>query len=226
MSNRGSVREIEYPEQYAGEEAIQVAATQIDSLSDRAKSKLVEAWMEFFSAGSTPIKSLHFTTRTPRRLFDTLSAQTQLESLRVKWGDYADLEPIRVMHNLRSLHIQSLPSVKTLEPLTAHPAITSLVLEGLRDAHDMSPIGTMPRLRNLNLGGDSNSLRIAHIDSLEFVKGLPDLEELLLQCLTVDSLDYAPLLSLKKLKMSWVKKSRGMMPTYEDLAEALPGWDG
>lgn len=75
-------------------------------------------------------------------------------------------------------------------------------------------------------GGDSNSLRIAHIGSLDFVRGLPDLEELLLQCLTVDSLDYSPLLSLKKLKVSWVKKSCGMMPAYEDLAETLPGWDG
>lgn len=226
MIDRGRIREIEYPEDYAGEEAIQVAATQLDSLSDRAKSKLVEAWMDFFSAGPTPIKNLEFTTRTPRRLLDSLSAQTQLESLCVKWGDYADLEPIRGMRNLRSLHFQSLPSVKTLEPLTNHPAITSLVLEGLRDAHDMGPIGTIPHLRKLNLGGDSNSLRISHIDSLDFVRGLPDLEELLLQCLTVDSLDYSPLLSLKKLKLSWVKKSRGMMPAYEDLAEALPGWDG
>lgn len=217
-------RLLECPSDYNGEEAIFVEATQSDVLTATQMKKLVQAWMDFFESGPSPIKRLEFTTRTPRRLFETLTHQTQLEYLRVKWGDYSDLSPITNMPNLHTLKFQSAPAVKSLEPLTGNATIHTLEINGLRDAHDLAPIGTMTALRNLNLGGDGNSLRVAHIDSLEFIHDLPHLEELLLQVLIVDSKDYGPLLTLKNLKNSWVMESRGMRPKIEELSEHLGGW--
>ncbi|MGL3806156.1 hypothetical protein ACSYDW_08675 [Paeniglutamicibacter sp. R2-26] len=217
-------RTIERPSEYTGEEAICVEATQNDALTATQKKKLVQEWMDFFESGPTPLKRLDFTTRTPRRLFETLKHQTQLEDLRLKWGDYSDLSPIATLPNLHTLKFQSAPAVKSVEPLTGNSTIRTLQIHGLRDAHDMSPLGTMTSLRNLHLGGDGNSLRVAHIDSLEFIYNLPQLEELMLQGLIVDSKDYSPLLSLKNLKLSWVMASRGMRPKIEELSECLGGW--
>lgn len=217
-------RTIERPSEYKNDEAVCVEATQNDALTATQKKKLVQEWVDFFEAGPTPLKRLDFTTRTPRRLFESLQHQTQLEDLRLKWGDYSDLSPILSMPNLHTLKFQSAPAVKTLEPLTGNATIHTLQINGLRDAHDMNPIGTMTSLQTLHLGGDGNSLRIAHIDSLEFIHNLPQLEELMLQGLIVDSKDYSPLLSLKNLKLSWVMASRGMRPKIEELSEHLGGW--
>lgn len=217
-------RWLKRPSDYNGEEAIYVEATQSDDLTATQMKKLVQAWMEFFESGPSPVKSLEFITRTPRRLFETLTHQTQLEYLKVKWGDYSDLSPIMNMPNLNTLKFQSAPAVKNLEPLAGNIAIRTLEINGLRDAHDMAPIGTMTALRTLHLGGDGNSLRIAHIDSLDFIHNLPQLEDLLLQGLIVDSKDYGPLLTLKNLKNSWVMESRGMRPKIEELSEHLGGW--
>lgn len=217
-------KRIERPSEYNGEAAICVEATQNDALTATQKKKLVQEWVDFFEAGPSPVKRLEFITRTPRRLFESLQHQTQLEDLRLKWGDYSDLSPIPILPNLHTLKFQSAPAVKTLEPLTGNATIRTLQIHGLRDAHDMNPIGTMTSLRNLHLGGDGNSLRVAHIDSLEFIHNLPQLEELMLQGLIVDSKDYSPLLSLKNLKLSWVMATPGMRPKTEELSEHLGGW--
>jgi hypothetical protein len=53
----------------------------------------VDEWVDLLGT-PTELTELEFTTRTPKRLFAALAGQSQLESLKVKWGDYADLRPI------------------------------------------------------------------------------------------------------------------------------------
>lgn len=220
----GAPRIIQRPSEYKGDDEAVVAATQRENLTATQKRKIVEEWMNFFSSGPSSIKRLEFVSRTPRRLFETLEHQTQLESLEVKWGDYTDLSPIQSMPRLRTLVFHSAPAVTSLEPLRSNTTIRRLGISGLRDAHDMSPLGTMTSLQDLCLGGDGNSLRVAHIDSLDFIVNLPELELLLLHGLIVDSKDYSPLLSLRKLKRAWVMEARGMQPNISELAAKLDGW--
>src|SRR5512146_3257645 len=103
---------------YAGEASVAIAATQLGSAySDRQKRQVVEEWIDFFGSGPTPIRSLRFTTRTPKRLFDSLSGQPQLTSLQVKWGDYDDLTVLGGMSRLESLRLAGASKVHRLTPL-------------------------------------------------------------------------------------------------------------
>ncbi|GAA1121783.1 hypothetical protein [Citricoccus alkalitolerans] len=217
--------DLERPTDYQDEEAIRVAATQNDDLTATQARKLVAEWMEFFASGPQPFTSLEFLTRTPRRLFETLAHQTQLEQLEVKWGDYNDLSPIAAMPRLHTLKFQSIPSVTSVDPLASHPSLHILQLHGLHDARDMTALGTLPALRDLSLGGDMNSIRIAHIDSLDFLTGLPQLERLFLGCLIVDSKNYTPMMSLPNLTDAWAMECRGMLPPVRELAAQVLGWN-
>lgn len=95
------------PSEYEGGDEAVVAATQDDNLTATQKRNVVEEWIVFFASGPSPITQLEFVSRTPRRLFETLKLQTQLESLKVKWGDYADLSPMQNMPKLNTLRFQS-----------------------------------------------------------------------------------------------------------------------
>lgn len=217
--------DLERPTDYQGEETIRVAATQNDDLTATQARKLVAQWMEFFASGPQPFTSPEFVTRTPRRLFETLAHQTQLEQLEVKWGDYNDLSPITAMPPLHTLKLHAMPSVTSVDPLESHPSLHTLQLHGLRDARDMTALGTLPALGDLSLGGDMNSIRIAHIDSIDFLAGLPQLERLFLGCLIVDSKDYTPMMSPPNLTDAWAMECRGMRPPVRELAAQVRGWN-
>ncbi|GGB91424.1 hypothetical protein [Cellulomonas carbonis] len=210
--------------EYQGEPVIAVAATQLHARHTRTQAtKIVDEWVEFFSAGPSPITELHFVTRTPKRLFAALAGQTQLLRLFVKWGDYADLSALSAMDQLEVLRLGGASSVRSVEPLADLDAtLTHLEIESLRDAHDLSPLGHLNNLVQLDLGGDWMSPRIAHIDSITWLPGLRRLEHLLLHTLIVDDLDYTPLLGLKRLKAVRVMQARGMRPSLTVLSDQLP----
>jgi hypothetical protein len=86
--------------EYGGQPRIDIAATQLDDSYTAAQARrIVAEWIEFLAAGPTPIRELRFVTRTPKRLFEALVAQTQLEALHVKWGDYDDLSVVGGLAN-------------------------------------------------------------------------------------------------------------------------------
>ena len=211
---------------YAGQPQILVSCTQLGTnyTTTRAR-KIVDAWVEFFASGPSPITDLEFTSRTPKRLFASLSGQTQLRRLAVKWGDYDDLRALLPLTDLRHLRLRGASSVESIEPLGELTGLVSLEIECLRRVHDLSPLGRLSGVTTLELGGDWMSPRIAHIDSIGFLRQMPQLEELLLHTIVVDDHDYSPLLTLAALRTVRVMKSRGMVPSFEELKAALP-WSG
>jgi hypothetical protein len=113
--------------------------------------------------------------------------------------------------------------VRSVESLAGLPCLEALLLESLRHVHDLSPIGRAESLTTLKVGGDWMSPRIAHVDSIAFLREMPQLRSLLLHTIIVDDLDYSPILELPNLQAVRVMKTRGMRPTYEQLA-TLPSW--
>ncbi len=106
--------------EYRGESSILLEATQLGlKYSETRKRQIVDEWVRFFSAGPTPIRSLHFVSRTPKRLFDALAEQSQLTALQVKWGDYDDLHALSGMSELVMLRLRGASGVRDLEPLAA-----------------------------------------------------------------------------------------------------------
>jgi hypothetical protein len=210
-------------DEYNGGPSVRISATQVGTAySAHQAKKIVDGWCEFFSAGPTPITHLGFTSRTPKRLFASLRAQTQLTALGVKWGDYDDLSALTEMRDLRELWLGGASSVRTVGPLAALTRLRSLTVEDLRYVRDLMPMAALNNLRSLEIGGDWKSPRIAHVESIKVLRQLPDLERLVLHTIIADDLDYSPLLNLHRLSEVRVHRVRGMRPSHEELSAAIP----
>jgi hypothetical protein len=211
--------------EYQGERSIRLAATQLgSSYSATRKRQIVDEWVEFFGSGPTPIRSLELVTRTPKRLFDALSAQTQLINLQVKWGDYDDLQALSAMSELLTLRLRGASGVRDLGPLGVLQTVVALEVESMQGVVDASAVGEMRAVTDLELGGDWMTSRNVRITSAAFLAQIPQLQHLLMHTLIVDDLDYRPLLSLPNLKGVRVMATRGMTPPIAELVERLP-WE-
>lgn len=212
--------------EYDGQEDVRIRATQLGTdYTASAARRVVADWASFLSAGPSPIRRLELTTRTPARLFEALAGQSQLRSLSVKWGDYADLSPLRGMTGLEELSLRGASKVTDVKALAELTSLRTLVIEGFREIADPSPLGRLVRLTTLELGGKWVTPRNGHLPSIGFLRELRGLTHLLLHTLIVDDLDYAPLLDLPHLQKVRVMATRGMVPPLEELKSALP-WDG
>jgi hypothetical protein len=208
---------------YEGQTTVAIAATQLGTKYTRTQaSRVVDEWVEFFASGPTPITELHFRTRTPKRLFEALAPQVQLQALFVKWGDYDDLTPLQDMRSLSVLHVAGASRVTDVRPLAQLTSLRRLGLESLLKVRDVSPLGALTALTHLDLGGDWMSPRNARIESLAWLVELRNLQHLLLHTLAVDDLDYTPLLRLERLQAVRVMRVRGMKPAFDLLKEQLP----
>lgn len=212
--------------EYRGQGDVAVAATQLGlEYSEARKRKVVDEWVAFFSAGPTPLRRLYLASRTPKRLFESLAGQTQLERLAVKWGDYDDLSALAGLTRLEHLSLGGATAVHDLTPLAALTGLERLNIESIKRVQDLSPLTALTSVTHLEVGGDWISPRRAHVDSIGFLRRMPQLKELVLHTIIVDDLDYTPLLDLPALRGVRVMKARGMRPTYDELKERLP-WNG
>lgn len=209
--------------EYRGEAHVVVEATQLGSdYSQSQARRIVDEWAAFFASGPSPIRDLRFVSRTPKRLFEALRGQTQLEALAVKWGDYADLTPVAGMAHLRTLHLSGASSVEDLQPLAGLYGVEDLLIEGLRRVRDLSPVGDMSGVKDLELGGDWMTPRVAHVESFGFLRKMPQVRSLLLHSIAADDLDYAPVLALPNLTSVRVMEVPGMQPSIDVLRAETP----
>lgn len=208
-------------DEYSGETAIRLAATQLDHVSASRARKIVEEWCEFFASGSSAIKDLEFVSRTPARLFESLRGQTQLTRLNIKWGDYEDLTVLQGMDRIEGLVLRGASSVQDIPPLAGLVTLRELQIESIKQVHDLSALASLVNLRSLDLGGNWMSPRIAHIDSIEFIAGMTKLDQLILHTIIVDNLDYSPLLRHPDIREARVMKARGMKPSHDALRSSI-----
>lgn len=206
--------------EYSGEKSLAISATQLSVPQSRA-NRVIDGWIEFFERGPSPIIDLEFTTRTPARLFESLRGQTQLQSLELKWGDYADLSVLSGMHELTSLSLGGAAAVTTVEPLGKLHSLSVLGIHGSKRVVDYGPLRHLEGLENLAITAGINGPN-QHADSLEFVRGLVGLR-IFTFAPRIDSLDYSPLLSLQGAELVDIHMVRGMSPSAIDLEWSVPG---
>lgn len=209
--------------EYAGSATVRIRATQLGTgYSMRQQKRIVDEWCELFTTEPTPITHLGFCSRTPKRLFASLAGQTQLTALGIKWGDYEDLAPVGAMPELRELFLGGASNVRTLRPLAGLTRLRSLVIEDVGYVSDLSPLAGLTSLRHLEVGGSWMGSRRANLESVAFLRNLPSLERLVLQTITVDDMDYSPLLSLTNLTEIRIARVRGMRPSHDELSALIP----
>jgi len=139
--------------EYDGQSEIAVSCTQLGTAYTASLAKKVVAeWVELLES-PTPLTSLQFTSRTPKRLFAALAGQPQLLRLVVKWGDCEDLSPVASMTGLRHLELRGATAVSNVAALASLTALELLALEGFRSIEDLSPLGNLRALTDLELGG-------------------------------------------------------------------------
>ncbi|MFD1722354.1 hypothetical protein [Amnibacterium endophyticum] len=207
-------------EEYDGEPAVFVAATQLDA-SRPVASRIVQEWCEFFASGASAILDLEFVTRTPKRLFASLRGQSQLERLALKWGDYDDLAALAPMRRLLELDLGGASGVTDLQPLAGLASLRRLRLEGTKRVHDYSPLGSLAQLEQLTVSEGLGGPRL-HADTLGWVRGLRALRSLGFG-VTVDDLDYSAVLDLGHVEHISIAPVKGMHPSLVDLEWASPG---
>jgi hypothetical protein len=211
--------------EYSGEPSVRLHATQLGTdYSPTQARKVVAEWAEYFASGPSPIQELRLVTRTPKRLFDSLAGQTQLRLLAVKWGDYDDLAPLSGLRELHTLALRGASKVTDLEPLAALQNVETLDIEGFVRL-DLAPIAKMRSVADLDLGGNWMTPRTAHVNSISFLRQMPQLRRLILHTMIVDDLDYSPILDLPNLEGVRVMKVRGMRPSHEELIARTPWSD-
>lgn len=209
--------------EYEGQSTVAIEATQLGlEYTEADKRRIVQEWCDFLSSGPSPLRDLRFVSRTPKRLFDALRGQTQLEALSVKWGDYEDLGALVGLTRLRTLHLKGASAVQDVHPLAQLKNVTDLVIEGLRRARDLSPIASMSGVTELELGGDWMSDRVARIESFSFLRNMPQLRTLLLHTVAADDLDYSAVLDLPALRSVRVMGVPGMRPSIDVLKARTP----
>lgn len=209
--------------EYAGQAAIHVACTQLGNAYTPTQARRVVAeWVDMLSGERTAISDLQFLTRTPKRLFNALSGQTQLRRLVVKWGDYDDLASLQGLQELECLELRGASAVTRVGPLATLDKLKKLAVEGFRRIDDTTPLGHLIKLTDLELGGDWMSPRNAHVSSIRFLRELNQLEKVLLHTIVVEDRDYSALLSMPSLSWVRVMATKGMEPSIDHLKRTLP----
>jgi hypothetical protein len=206
--------------EYSGEKMIAVSATTMMVPRSRL-NRVIDGWIELLESGPTPIVDLTLLLHTPARLFNALSGQTQMQQLDVRWGDYSDLGVLSEMHQLRSLHLGSATALTTLEPLGSIQSLRELSIVGSKRVTDYAPVGRLVELEKLTIVESINGPN-QHAESIEFLRGLTNLKELLFTP-RVTSLDYSPLLALQHADLIRIHEVRGMSPSAVDLEWSVPG---
>lgn len=189
-------------EQYRGQTQLDVVATQLadKGLKPAAARHVLQEWLEFFEAGPTPIRQLSLRSRVPQTLLDSLAGQTQLESLDVKWGNYADLAALSGLTNLTSLALGGASRVTDLSPLASLSQLRALTVDQAFLVKDLSPLSELVSLRelaygNCYLGSEKN----VDFSDFEWTRPLANLETLHMPGSRSINADFSPLLELPNL---------------------------
>ncbi len=222
MSSAGDVRWISHPDQYRGEATVGIhvwGGGQGPEPTAGQRRQNFQLWKAFF-AQRTPIRELSL-GRVTDEVVRTLQPQTDLTALTIWYGRYTDLSPLIGMSTLNRLELGGATQLTDLHPLTQLGALADLEIENARRLRDYSALGNLTTLRRLVVQRSFTGPR-TDADSLDFLSRLTQLEELRWDP-RVATLDYSPLLGLKRAARIGVTAMKGMTPSMADLEWALPG---
>ncbi|WP_206912572.1 hypothetical protein IGL98_000431 [Enterococcus sp. DIV0840] len=171
------------------------------------RDKILNDWIAFFENNPEKIKKLHVTGRMNQKLFNAICTQKNLEELYIKWGVYPDLTPIKQLKNLRYLSLCAGASAKDISPVSSLTKLEVLILKTV-GVIDYSSFRILHNLQQLGIHSGMDNL--VKVESLEFLKNLPQLKNFRTTGFRLLNHDYSPILSLKNLEFLSVN-----MPAYD-----------
>lgn len=213
--------------EYQGESALRIHCTQLgDSLTPqykaaKEKKRVLQEWCDFFYEQPTAFEELEFVTRMPQALFDAVCAQKRLKKLYIKWGVYPDISRLANLQSLEYLHIGSGAGVESIEPIALLSNLVALSVENFQKISDYSIFAKLDKLESLAIEGDGLGPQYIKVDSLEFLRDMPQLRFFRFLTARLKSKDISPVLSLVKLEHLTLASNKEVKAIYDQLL-ALP----
>ncbi|TPN86308.1 leucine-rich repeat domain-containing protein [Aquimarina algicola] len=219
--------------EFDGERKLSINCTQLDYWIEKngkkpeEKQRILTEWCNFLRENPNTFEELYFGTRMPQELFDAVCHQKELKRLEIKWGSYEDLASIRKLTEIEFLDIGSGSAVQSIEPLTALKKLKGLQVENFQKIQDYDAFSKLTSLESLFIDGDRTSPRNIRIESIDFLRKMPQLKCYRMLATILVNKDYSPILELKNLEYLAIRGRREVKKMYDDFAK-LPklkwGW--
>ncbi|QDV81030.1 hypothetical protein [Botrimarina mediterranea] len=213
-----TVRAIEVSD-HTSEQELDISCTQLgpEYKSRKEEKRVLQEWCEYLTENTKLFKVLRFNTRVPQELFDAACHQQNLEHLEFHWGSYKDLSALQGLKKLKLLYIGSGASVESVTPLGKLTGLTGLYVENFQKISDYSSLTALKRLESLTICGDGMGPRYIKVDSIDFLRQIPQLRYLRLLTIRLQSKDYTPILELAKLEHLSLGSPREVKKIYDEL---------
>ena len=205
--------------EYAGQEKLTINCTQLGPAykASKEKKRVLIEWCEYLVENPKAFKVLKFGTRMPQELFDAACHQQDLQHLEIKWGAYKDLSAIQNLNKLNLLYIGSGAGVESVRPIGKLPNLIGLYVENFQKIRDYSDLTLLSRLESLTICGDGMSPQYIKVDSIDFLRQMPQLRYLRLLTIRLQNKDYSPILDLPQLEHLSLRTHRDVKKIYDDL---------
>ena len=166
---------IAYPEEYKETELLMVECTQINGLKPTEQKKLIEKWCKAFPL-LEKVKYLHFVSRVPQNIFESVCMMTNLSALSIKWSSIKDISSLSTLKNIRYFHLGSSSQVESIDILRNMENLIYLSLENIKRINDIKPLSSLKNLVGLSICGSMWTTQV--VETLEPLKYLQKLQYL------------------------------------------------
>lgn len=183
------------PEMFSHLDSLYLRCTQT-RLPAANQQKLVNIWCDIIP--TLNVTSLTLATRTNQKLVNATCQLSNLVNLRIGWGGTKTLDPIKNLHNLTSLEIDSTPSLTGLDTLRSLKNLRKLKIENVKEAQNLRFLSGMETLTDFGICGSMWTDQ--RVDSLWPVSNLHGLEVLHLIATRVLHDGLAPIHGMPNLK--------------------------
>lgn len=213
--------------EYRGESSLTIACTQLGDnftpqyKTQKEKKRVLQEWCEFLRDNSEAFEALSFCTRVPQTLFNAVCQQKRLKKLHLKWGVYPDLTQLSYLQNLEYLHIGSGAGVQSIAPIALLSGLIALSVENFQKIRDYSALAELKCLESLCIEGDGLGPQYIHVDSLNFLKEMPQLRYFSFMTARLASKDMTPVLSLVNAEHLTLRSGKETKLLYDRII-ALP----
>ncbi|HOX11159.1 MAG TPA: hypothetical protein PK333_04180 [Candidatus Moranbacteria bacterium] len=163
-------RAIKSPEQYSGQERIDLRCTQLD-LDSKKQKNLTASWCAYLPT-LEKIKYLWFDSKVNQMLFDAACQMENLEGLHIKWSSIKSLDNLLNLKNLKYLHIGSSTKIENINCIGNLNKLIVLEIAHFKKISQIDPIGNLVQLEGLAIEGN--------IDTTYIIETLKPLENLAL----------------------------------------------
>lgn len=210
--------------QYQDESVLTINCTQLgDSFTpqykaSKEKKRVLQEWCDFLCENPTAFEELSFGTRMPQVLFGAVCAQKRLKKLHIKWGVYPNISRLANLQNLEYLHIGSGAGVQDIEPIASLSNLVALSVENFQKINDYSIFSKLEKIESLSIEGDGLGPQYIQVDSLDFLRNMPQLRFFRFLTARLKSKDMTPLLALINAEHLTLRSSKEVKAIYEQLS--------